>query len=64
MLTSNNPRWDAAANAGVAAGRYIEDDTAPGGLRKGPNFNLPVDPDHASYQIEIDAFLNMQRDRQ
>lgn len=60
MLRSDNPFLDAAANAGIAAGRYIEDDTAPGGLRKGPNYDLPVDPDHASYQIGLDAFLDGQ----
>ena len=58
MLSSDNPHRDAAMRAGIEAGRYVEDDTAFG-LRKGPYFALPVDPDHASYQVELDAICEV-----
>lgn len=59
MLSSGDPAIDAAANAGIAAGRYIADDTVPYGLRKGPSFVMPLDPEHAAMQVRLDAICEV-----
>lgn len=54
MELGDDPAIIIAARAGVASGRYIEDDAAPLGLRKGPNYALPPDPEHAAMQTRLD----------
>lgn len=59
MLSGRDPAIDAAANAGVAAGRYIVDDAVPFGIRKGPSFALPPDPEHYALQMRLDMICEV-----